>query len=346
MNQFQYQERRRFFRVKTCLPFHFIQSFDNIDQMKRSFIDFFSDDVGYVSYCFEDYVAQRKNSFELDVTELLSDKPEHKAVEEALWSLSKKIKLLEKALLMISGGKSPQKDRMFMMQYRQLCQPLDTTSIIGNKRTKYIINKFDEKTLYFLKIVDRVAENSSFEEIYSEEFIRDFDIEYEMMALKRVSRVSKSNLANLFVYLYEHLDEIIRVFNDVINGRTIVNKPHLWSQRDIKISAGGIGFKTTYKLQENMILDVFLSLEGAKDKDGKPMLIRQKVKVIHMIENKDHYYVGTMFLGLKSKMIDILNSYIFSVEVDDSMAFIKNLPDAELSDFNFLDMDSELDKSF
>ncbi|GKT12099.1 MAG: hypothetical protein ISEC1_P1074 [Thiomicrorhabdus sp.] len=339
MNDTQYKERRRYFRIPTNIAFHFIQSPDDIDQSNKSFIDFFTDDIGYTPYCFEDYIKSRKASFKIDIADYLSNKPEHKAVEDAFWTVSKKIKLFENSLKMISNGESPYNNRLFMTQFRKLSKEIPLDEILGNVKTKKILKNFDDKILYHLNIVDRVAENSTLDEIYSENFERDFDIEYDMISLKRIYKANHSVLAKLFILLHDQLEEIIRVFNDVVNGRTISGRPDLWSIRNINISAGGIGFNTNYRLEEGMILDVFFTLEGVKDPKGETIKMHKKVKVIHVEEQESTYYIGTMLLGAKSKEIDMLNAFVFNQEISQSMQFVSELPEDIWNDFDFLDLE-------
>lgn len=330
-----HKERRRFYRVVDIVNFHYIQSYDDITQMNRSLTDFFTDDIGYINFKFENYVKQKKLTYVQDIKSILNDKSGHDEVEKALITLSKKVVLLEKALLKISNGVSPIKDRVFYTQYKKLIKPIATHMISGNERTRSLIDKFDEKILYFLGVVDRVANNSSFDEIYSEDFVKGFSIEEDITLLRRVNKLKKSSLAKVFIYLYDHLDEIVRVFNDVVNGRAYAERPDLWQSRKIKISAGGLGFSTTYKLNPGMILDTFLTLKGITNRDGKPFHLRQSVKVIRVEDQGDTYYVGTQFLGLKTEYIDLINSFVFKHEVDESLVFLRNTPEADM----FLEFD-------
>ena len=343
MTHTQYKERRRYFRVPAKVGFHFIQSHEDVSLANKSFIDFFTDDIGYTPYCFEDYVKTRKETFQIDISGYLSDKPEHQAVEDAFWTLSKKIKLLEKALMMISNGESPYNNRVFMTQFRKLTKPIKLDDILGNIKTKEIITNFDEKIRYFLQIVDRVAENSTLDELYSEDFNQDFDVDFNMLSLRRIYKVNHSVLAKLFIHLDEHLSEIIRVFNDIINGHTISTRPDLWNIREVDISAGGIGFNTTYRLETNMILDVFFTLKGIKNSKGETKRMHKKVKVIHVEELPDCFYVGTMLLGTRSKEIDLLNAFVFNLEISESMKFVSNLPEDIWGDFDFLDLDKGME---
>jgi len=330
MNNTRTKERRRFFRVPAKIGFHFVQSHEDISEANKSFIDFFTDDIGYTPYCFEDYVKNRKASFEIDIAGYLSNKPEHKEIEDALWTLSKKIKLLEKALMMISNGESPYNNRVFKSQFQALSAPIEFVDILVNPKAKEVITNFDIKILYFFELVDRIVENSERDELYSESFESEFDIEYNMISLRRAYKLNHSVLAKLFIHLYEHMEEITRVFNDVINGHAISKKPELWNLREINFSAGGIGFHTTYRLERDMILDVFFSLDGIKDRDGKTKTMHKKVKVIHIEELPENYYVGTMLLGVKSKEIDLLNAFVFNLEITESMDFIAQLPEDDL----------------
>ncbi|QCU90541.1 hypothetical protein [Thiomicrorhabdus sediminis] len=52
----QIKERRRYFRVAGKMHLHFMQSYENINPNKSSFIDFFSDDIEYTAFCFEEFV--------------------------------------------------------------------------------------------------------------------------------------------------------------------------------------------------------------------------------------------------------------------------------------------------
>lgn len=342
MKHSQYKERRRYFRIPAKIGFHFIQSHEDISHASKSFLDFFTDDIAYTPHGFEDYVKNRKESFSIDIADYLSDKPEHQIVENAFWTLSKKIKLLEKALMMISNGESPYNNRVLITQFKKLSKPIKLDEIQGNVKTKEIIKNFDEKIRYFLDVIDRVVENSTLDELYSEDFSRDFDIDFNMISLRRIFKINQSVLAELFIHLYEHLEEIIRVFNDVVNGRTISGRPDLWNVRDITISAGGIGFNTTYRLEKNMILDVFFSLEGIKGTNGETKIMHKKVKVIHIEELPDSYNVGTMLLGLRSKEIDLLNAFVFNHEVTESIRFVSSLSEDIWNDFDFLDLSEEV----
>ncbi|QCU90542.1 PilZ domain-containing protein [Thiomicrorhabdus sediminis] len=255
----------------------------------------------------------------------MTDREEHRQIDQALRCLNQKIKLLETAMTQVSKGLSPYNDDEFLVLYDELIQPIRLAVIAGNERTSSIIRNFDEKVLHFFAVVDRVVQNSGYDEIYSEEFVRDFDIDDDMISLRRIYGSNHSKLARLFISLYEYLDEIIRVFNDVINGRTIIEQPDVWAMRDVNISAGGIGFTTPYKLHEGMILDLFFKLDNALDYKNQVKQMHIKAKVMRMQATPKHFYVGTMFLGVKSKEIDLLNAYVFHQEVSQAQDFIQNL---------------------
>lgn len=343
MNNLNHNEKRRFFRQRYQSRLHFIQAHEDIHDAKRAYIDFFSDDVQYLSNCFEHFVANKKADFEHEVRYLLSGKGDYRSIEQALIQISKKISLLEKALNKISNGQSPKKDRVLMAMYRKMSQPINLEGVQNNQKTQKLIQLLDHKVLYFLGVVERVADRSTFDEIYSEDFVKDFEIEPYIASLRKAYATNHSKLAKLFITLYEHLDEIIRVFNDVINGRTFVTKPHLWPVRNLNLSAGGIGFTTSYKLEVGMVLDVFVALDGVTDRDGKPPKIRQKGKVMHIIDRNDHYCVGVHFINITASMIDLINSYVFKIGVSESLKYLDELNrnETHYSDDSSLEMPND-----